>query len=197
MRLWPGQVNKIQLFLIIGLLSIGQSVFCGPDELDLSGSSRQQFDSWNDPRVAFDTCWENDFFRRELRTIENLEINYFPALAKQGHVPLIGSLPNKGSKSLALLSSWLVARYAQLAPKASKNNKDHVRHLAEVRMLQRKLDRYLWRYSGALAFVGDHPKLVITSAVLLGTCILALLPSKPAPPIRRSLWQRFWNSFGL
>ncbi len=189
-------MNKLKLFIFGGLLCIGQPIFAG-DDWDVSTNAQDQFSSWNDQEVAFDSCWSNDVFQRELDSVRNLETSFFVNLAEQGHVPFIGSLPFNKHTALAIMRRSISGRYKQLKVKAMAGNSGHAQNLAEVDALVNKLDHYLWRHTGVLRFVGDHPQFVAFAVVALGAFGIALLCSTPASEPKLSWWQQLRHSFNL
>ena len=188
---------KHKLLLLCGLLSIVQPVFADGDDYDTSSDAQQQLNSWDNPQVGFDSCWENGFFQRELDSMRNLESRFLVQLAEIGHVPYIGSLPNKGGKSIAILRNWLISRQKQLAGKASPGNADHAQHLAEMQALRRKLNRYVWRYTGAGRFAGDHKKMLTCAALALAATCVTVWYSQRSQKQKPSLWQQLLQSLSL
>ena len=166
------------------------------NDWDLSAAEEEQFNSWKNKEVGFDTCWNNEFFQRELAGIRALATSFFPKLKNQGRVPFMGSLPNHGGKYLSINRKALTEWYNCLKGKASPGSADHTKHLDEMRALRRQMDIYMLRYTGPGRFAGDHP-FVVVAALTFGIYCVTLWHSKKDLKKKRSALAQLMHSFGL
>ncbi len=140
--------NKNKLILTIGLLSIGQPLFCGPFE-----------DLWNDPNFVHEFAGVRTFakeFRNQIRQ-------------SYGRAPRIGTLPGDRGGTLRISRQWLKEEFEKLNEFAEAGNSEHEGALRQMRSTMLKLELISLRHTGILKFVNDHP--LLTAAVIAGAVV--------------------------
>ena len=161
--------------MVIGLLGIGQPIFCGP----------------------FEDRWEDPVFVRELNGHKSFAQNMHEQTRKvYGYAPLIGSLPEIQEGFLQTNREWFAREYSKFKRSAVAGNATHKRALAELEAVMCRLRILSLRHTGVGRLVGDHPAVfaALTAGALLYCYSLVQKHYRTKKPKTKGFISRLFNS---